>query len=462
MKNNIGKLGCFLVALLIVLIFYLSYVQLETGPRLAAHPKNQRVLEQISITQRGNIYDRNRIPLAETRWVDNHRQRFYPFKNETCHLVGYTSKIYGITGLEAAYSKQLLGLTAAGRFINLVRKIQGKPPAGEDLVLTLDIKLQHLAAELLAETNKPGALVVLDPRTGAVLAAVSQPSFDPNNLEEQWKALINNRDAPLLNRAFQGAYPPGSVMKLITAAGALSAGYTGEEMFHCPGYLMVDGYKLADNGVHGNINIIEAIVVSCNKVFGKLGLDLGKKNFMQTAEKFGFKQDFNLSLEVRPSTISSDRDMDEKELASAAIGQGELLVSPLHMALVSATIANDGVMMQPYLVQEVISPSGQVLYHHKPSVMQRAASSTVCAAIRKAMIASVERGTGKAARIKNVAVAGKTGTAENEHGQPHAWFVAFAPAHQPRVAVAVIIENGGSGGAVAAPIAKRVIIEALR
>ncbi|MBO8136586.1 MAG: cell division protein FtsI [Desulfotomaculum sp.] len=462
MKSNVRKIGYFLLALLTILLLYLSYIKLEKGPSLAAHPKNQRIVEQVNKTSRGSIFDRNGIVLAESRQANGQWIRYYPWKDEFCHLIGYTSKKYGSAGLEAAYADWLLGLTDEGKFINFFRKALGKEPAGQDLHLTLDAGIQHLAYELLAKTGRPGAAVVIDPSSGAILAAVSQPSFDPNNLENEWKALINNHSSPLLNRAFQGAYPPGSVMKLVTAAGALSAGYMGNEIYQCPGYIIIDGYKLTDIKPHGNINLTDAIALSCNTVFAELGLNMGKHHFVQTAQKFAFNKNLGLPLEHRPSTISKDETISRLELAQAAIGQGELLVSPLHMALVASAVANDGVMMQPYLVQEIKGPGEKSIFRHKPKALQRAATAEISQFIRQAMISSVERGTGVNARIKGITVAGKTGTAENEHGLPHAWFVGFAPAQKPRVAVAVIVENGGSGGAAAAPIAKQLILEALR
>ncbi|MCL0081315.1 penicillin-binding transpeptidase domain-containing protein [Peptococcaceae bacterium] len=461
MKKNIYKLGLFLLGLLLLLIVYLSYIQLYQGEQLANHPKNVRWLERIDDVQRGSIYDRNGQVLAQTKWLDNRAVRKYPFGSETGHLLGYVSNKYGHAGLEAAYSRQLLGLTIEGKFLNLVREAAGKKPVGADLILTLDIKLQRLAAKLLADAGGMGAIVLIDPRTGAILAAVSAPAFDPNQLEAQWAQLINNPDAPFLNRAFQGAYPPGSVMKLVTAAGALAAGQDRTEIFNCPGYLMLNGFKLLCH-VHDQVDLTGAIASSCNTVFGQLGLNLGAASFIRTAEQFAFKQDFALLPEVRPSTISADGDLSKQELASAAIGQGELLVSPLHMAVVTAAIANNGQMKQPYLVQEIRSVLEKSLFQHQPNVMQQATDSAIAQFIGQAMVSAVQQGTAKAAAIDGITVAGKTGTAQNPHGAPHAWFVGFAPAGEPRVAVAVIVENAGSGATVAAPVAQQLTLEALR
>lgn len=458
MKKNIFRLGLLLLALLIILIFYLSYIHLQKGPELLTHPQNIRHLENMAGIHRGSIFDRKGNVLAETNWVGDTAVRVYPRGRETAHLVGYTSVRYGSTGLESTYRMQLLGLDDQSRFINIIRQATGEREQGQDLVLTLDMALQQSAVNLLG--NRSGAVVILDPRTGAVLVAATAPSFDPNQLEEQWAKVQNDPKSPLINRAFQGAYPPGSVMKLITAAGALKHD-NKDQVYNCPGYLLVDGFNLPDQ-VHGKVNLTEALVVSCNTAFGQMGLDMGWKTFKETSRGFGFQQTFGLGVDMRPSTMTRDDDKSKAELASVAIGQGKLLVSPLHMALVAGAYAHGGTMMQPYLVQEIRNQQGKTVNYHKPSVLHQSIDMESANLIREAMIAAVDRGTGRPAGISGIKVAGKTGTAENPHGAPHAWFVGFAPAYEPRVVVAVIVENGGSGGAVAAPMARQLIIEALR
>ncbi len=462
MNNNIRRLGTFLITILILLVFYLSYLQFIKAPELVNNPYNSRISEQLSSIKRGSIYDRSGQVLAETRWAGDHGQRYYPRADETAHLIGYLSTRYGNTGLEAAYAKYLLGQTGGEKAINILRRLTGKDQLGNDLVLTIDADLQHLAVSLLKQTGKNGSIVVIDPRTGAILTAASLPSFNPNNLEEDWEQLVSNQQAPLLNRAFQGAYPPGSIMKLVTASGGLTERQNIDRSIDCPGYLLVDGFKLADQ-VHGNVNFTEAMAVSCNTYFGQMGLDLGQEKFVKAAEGFGFNQNFDLPVESRVSTISKDKIIDDVELVNAAIGQGELLVSPLHMALVAGAIANEGQMMKPYLVEQVLNPKKQTVWQNEPKVLHQSTDAETAGLIEQAMIAAVEHGTGRLAGIDGVAVAGKTGTAENQEKKtPHAWFVGYAPAADPQVAVAVIVENGGSGGEVAAPIAKQMILEALR
>lgn len=462
MKDNIRKLAFFLLAILTLLIVYLSYVQLYQGPELASHPKNRRLVEEMEQIKRGTIYDQKGTVIAESNWDGQKWVRSYPLAEQTAHIVGYITEQYGSSGLEAAYNAQLLGLTGEAKMHNLLRQLIGKERVGQDLILTINADIQRLAYQLLANQGKAGSVVAVDPRTGAILAAVSYPSFNSNNLHADWANLVDNETAPLLNRAFQGAYPPGSVMKIITLAGALTAGVNPDQSYQCPGYLKEQQVYLKDNRVHGAVNLTEAMVVSCNTAFARLGLEMGAEHFVNTAGKFGFGQDLGLPLPVRNSTLGQGKKISNQQLAETAIGQGELLVSPLQMALATAAVANNGVLMRPYLVQEIVgAPAGRST-RHQPEALQQAIPADQANYIRDTMVSAVERGTGTAARINGVAVAGKTGTAENIHGAPHSWFVGFAPAAEPRIAVAVIVENGGSGGAVAAPIARQLILEALR
>lgn len=462
MKSNIRKLGFFLLAMLTVLIIYLSYLQIYKGPELASHPQNRRLIEEVGKIQRGTIYDQRGTVIAESNWDEQKWRRHYLMPEQFAHIVGYSTEKYGSSGLEAAYNKQLLGLEGGAKAHNMWRQLLGKERVGEDLVLTIDANLQRLAYQLLANQGQAGSVVAINPSTGAIMAAVSYPSFNANNLQQQWPELVDNEKAPLLNRSFQGAYPPGSIMKVITLAGALSAGIDQNKTYQCPGYLKDKKVYLKDNQTHGQINLTEAMVVSCNTTYGSLALEMGSAHFVDTANKFGFGKRLGLSLPVRDSTINNKGSINRQSLVESAIGQGEILVSPLHMALVAATVANDGVLMEPYLVQEIIDTTAKPTFKHQPTSIQEATIPSHAHFIRDAMVNVVERGTGKAARINGVPVAGKTGTAENIQGAPHAWFIGFAPASQPRIAVAVVVENSGAGSTIAAPIAQQLILEALR
>jgi len=460
MKQNILKLGFLLLGLLLVLIAYLSYLQVVRDPALAANPYNRRLQEMEAQVRRGNIYDARGIILAKTEFDGSRGRRVYPLGDVAAHIIGYVSGRYGRAGLESTYDTYLLGMEGADRIRNFFNKLLGKEQKGGDLNLTIDSTLQGLAEQLLG--SRRGAVVLVDTRTGALRVVASNPGYDPNHLEENWPRLVQAADSPLLNRAAQGAYPPGSTFKIITAAGALAAkpGLAGST-FNCPGYLMVNGYKLADVAVHGEVDLKKALAVSCNTTFAQLGLGLGADSFYRTFKAFGLDQDPDLGITVRPGTLAAPGDMTQTELASSAIGQGEVLVSPLHMALAAAAIANQGVIMQPYLVDSVKDSAGETVRSAVYRAWLTATTPDISGIIKEGMIGAVRYGTATAAAVSGTQVAGKTGSAQNPHGQTHAWFIGFAPADQPRLAISVVLENAGSGGSVAAPVAGRILATAL-
>jgi len=460
MKQNILKLGFLLLGLLLVLVAYLSYLQVVKDPALAANPYNRRMQEMEAQVRRGNIYDARGIILAKTEFDGKQGRRVYPQGSDAAHIIGYVSGRYGRAGLESTYDPYLLGMEGADSLRNFFNKLLGKEQKGGDLILTIDSTLQGLAEQLLG--GRRGAVVLVDTRTGALRVVASSPGYDPNHLEENWPRLVQAADSPLLNRAAQGAYPPGSTFKVITAAGALAAKPgLASSTFNCPGYLMVGGYKLTDVAAHGEVDLKKALAVSCNTTFAQLGLGLGADSFYRTFKAFGLDQDPGLGITVRPGTLAAPGDMIQTELAGSAIGQGEVLVSPLHMALVAAAIANQGVIMQPYLVDSVKDSTGETVQSAVRRTWLTATTPDISGTIKEGMIGAVRYGTATAAAVSGIQVAGKTGSAQNPHGQTHAWFIGFAPADQPRLAIAVVLENAGSGGSVAAPVAGRILATAL-
>lgn len=456
MKNNILKLGYLLLGLFLVLLGYLTYLQMWRGPALAANPYNRRFQEQEARIRRGTIYDTKGVVLARTEFSGGKGRRIYPEGANTVHMVGYISDRYGRSGLESAYDRHLLGMEGADRIKNLFNNLLEKEQVGGDIVLSVDSDLQAMAMELLG--GRRGAVVLLDTKTGAVRVMASSPSYNPNYLEEVWPRLLNDEEAPLINRAVQGAYPPGSTFKVITAAGALAVnpGLVNAN-FSCPGYLIVDGYRLDDIAVHGKVDLKKALAVSCNTTFAWLGLNLGADGFYRSVKAFGIKESIDLGIPVRAGTLASPGEMNPSELASSAIGQGQVLASPLHMALVAEAIANKGVIMRPYLVETVRNSLGETVQRAAYHTWLNATTPEISEIIRDGMIDAVRYGTAGAAYVPGMQVAGKTGSAQNPRGQAHAWFIGFAPADRPRMAVAVILENAGSGGSAAAPIAGKLL-----
>ncbi|KAF1086761.1 Penicillin-binding protein A [Sporotomaculum syntrophicum] len=456
MKGNVCKLAYVILAGLVVICVYLGWIPffIDRVSSSGLAPADPRIAVLESQIKRGNIVDRQGTVLARSvKMVDGYA-REYPLGNAAAHIVGYQSSKYGAAGIEKSMAKILLGLKEDS--VSTLRdRILGHPGIGNDVSLTVDAGLQQKVTSLLA--GKKGAIVVLEPSTGAVLAMASYPDYDPVKLENY----MDRSDAPMLNRATLGAYPPGSVFKIVTAAAYRSSlpDRVGDTI-NCAGQLKITGFTLRDNGVHGRVDFREAFAKSCNVAFARYGLAVGTEEFTRQVQAFGIGKNFTFSLPIYPGSITAAGKMDGPNLASSAIGQGEVLISPLQAAVLAAAVANDGVIMQPYIVSGYSGEAnGQV--EIQPKEWLQAMDPLVAAAINEDMVAVVRQGTGKAAALPGITVAGKTGSAENPHGQSHAWFVGFAPAQDPRVAVAVLLENAGGGGAVAAPLAREVIRQAL-
>lgn len=461
MKNNIKKIfNIFLVGFL-MLIGQLVYWQIIAAPSLQANPANQRAWELEKNIIRGGIYDRYGEILAVSQVQEKEGQvRYYPLGEKCVHLLGYSSRRYGKSGLESSYNAELLGIGGGDLSRDLVYKILGRRKRGQDLILTLDTRLQQVAYNAFG-SNK-GSVVVLNPKTGEILALVSKPSFSPDNLNLQWSRLNVNEDSPLLNRAIQGLYPPGSSLKVLVAAAALEKGVTNEEeVFDCPGYILIKGRKLScyNHVAHGKINLAQAVKVSCNATFAQLGMRLGVNGLNDYLRKMDWQGDHTLGLPLAQSSLMEGKYLSANAMAERAIGQGEVLTTPLYMASLVSAIANGGTLMRPYLVSELRSPEGKVLKKNLPIERAQLFSPAVAEKIARMMEGVVEEGTGRNANIPGTSVGGKTGTAENPHGKPHAWFIGFA--QNPQIAVAIIVENGGSGGVVAAPIAREIFLNAL-
>jgi peptidoglycan glycosyltransferase len=305
----------------------------------------------------------------------------------------------------------------------------------------------------------------MDPNTGAILAMISSPGFDPSKLNESWDDFVRNPDKPLINRATMGLYPPGSSFKIITLAAALS-NIPGIEkkVYYTPGYVKVNGRIIRDyEGLRaGEYDLKTAFRYSSNSVFVKIGQEVGRDNLFAMAEAFGFNSAVSFDMPTATSSFPRPPLMGgQVELAEDAIGQGRILATPLQMARVVSVIAGGGRLTIPYIIQKSVSPLGVVKIYHRNEASKQIIDRAVADKIKELMVDVVQNGTGMPARIKGITVAGKTGSAENPHGKAHAWFVGFAPAENPRIAVAVVVENAGSGGKNAGPIAREVMLHYL-
>jgi peptidoglycan glycosyltransferase len=432
------------------------WVQVVRGPAIAADPHNPR--HTAIAVGRGTIVASDGTPLAVSRGA----QRAYPLGALVAQPVGYASARYGTTGIEDAFDGALTAHSGASDPASQMRSMLtgGPPPRGADIVTTLDLAVQR---ELVADLSRyaRGAGVVLDPRTGAVLALASIPSYDPNHLESRWSALIADPASPLLDRSTSGLYPPGSTFKIVTAAEALDDGViTPQSTFTDRGGLTIGNFTVHndEDETTGTLDLSGAFAVSSNVDFAQIALKIGAARWTADAQKWGLGGSVDFDLPVSHDHVPAPN-MPDGVLAQLGFGQADLLVSPMRMALVGATIAHGGSTPRPYLVRRIGGSDSSLAT--RPETIAQPISAQTADEVRAMMVAVVKHGTGTAAALPGVTVAGKTGTATNPHGRSHAWFVAFAPAEHPRVCVAIVVENVGYGGTYAAPIARSVLRVAL-
>jgi peptidoglycan glycosyltransferase len=483
-NNPIRRLSGVVALLFASLLLSSSYISFWQAGDLRDKSGNRRTLLENYGRERGPILVAG-APIARSVATDNELKyrRTYADGALYAPLTGYYSFVYGAgSGVERSADPLLSGASDQLFYRRMVDLVTGRKPKGASVELTVDPGAQRAAADALGDQK--GAVVALDPRTGAILAMVSSPTYDPNRLaghdvkavQRAYAALNDDPDDPLVNRAIAGdLYPPGSTFKIVTAAAALSTGdYTVESELPGPARLdlPLTSATLPNDfsgacGPGNKVTMLRALEISCNTAFGSLGLTLGGDALREQAAKFGFGERLAIPLNVTPSIVPAG--MNPPQSAQAAIGQFDVRVTPLQMAMVSAAVANDGVVMKPFAVRTVRSPELSVLEEGKPQELSQAMSGEVAEQLTQMMQAVVDDGTGTRAQIAGVSVAGKTGTAQQGNDQPpHAWFTAFAPADDPQVAIAVVVEDGGragneaAGGRVAAPIAKRVLEAVLR
>ncbi|MCB2411313.1 penicillin-binding protein 2 [Demequina sp. TTPB684] len=481
MNEPIRRLSVVTLLLFLTLMVAASWVQFAKAGELGEDPRNVRTLYRQFGSFRGPIIVDGQSIVSSVPVDDPFNyQRIYADGPLYAPVTGYYSIGPGRSGLEATENALLDGSADALFWTRLGELFAGQEQEGASVELTLDADVQRAAYDALA--GKSGAVVALDPRTGAILAMVSTPTYDPAALavhssseaNRLYEALLADQTDPLFNRAIGGdTYAPGSTFKLVVAAAALESGYTPETLIYAPQELTLPGttatisnYGGSRCGPTDNITLAEALRVSCNTAFADLAMRLGWGVIERTAAKFGWGEQLEIPLDVTPSRLPDNP--NEPQVAQSGIGQFDVRATPLQMAMVAAAIANDGVLMKPYLVSTVRDPDLRVIEHTSPEELSSALSRDAAGALNAMMQGVVANGTGSNAQISGVSVAGKTGTAETgTDAAPHTWFVAFAPADDPVVAVAVLVENGGdlgseaTGGKVAAPIAKAVIQAAI-
>ncbi|MGZ4113852.1 MAG: peptidoglycan D,D-transpeptidase FtsI family protein [Actinomycetota bacterium] len=492
MDRQVRRLGAAFLVLFVVLFAQINYVQVFGAERLAnnsANAKRQLIAEyavdrgEIVASDGQTVLARSRKSPGELRY-----QRLYPQGPLYSTVTGFYSFVYGKTGLESAYNDYLTGDAAELLPQTLADQVLGRPKRGGTVVTTIDPALQQAAASALG--SQEGGVVAIEPSTGYVRVLYSKPNYDPNLLAAQdtakvtaaWKRLTSAPDNPMLSRAISELYPPGSTFKTVTSSAALSDGYGPDSQWPNPHILDLPQTTATIQNFGGEycpggsqITLIEALTVSCNVVFGEVGLKVGADKLAAQAHAFGFAPDttsgdvpFDIPWQEGVFPAASYFADRLPEVAISAIGQAQDLANPMQMALVASAIANHGVELRPRLVEQIRDQDGRVVKTFGPEMYGQPISSRVAADLTQMMISVVEHGTGTAAQIPGLTIAGKTGTAQHGTGSenPHAWFVCFAP--KLDLAVAVVVPDGGNlgseatGGQVAAPIAKAVLEAALR
>ncbi len=421
--------------------------------------------------------------------------RQYIYRDLAAHLLGYLGEIsdaelrslraqgygpgelIGKDGIERAYDRYLRGrngqiqveVDAQGRPFRTLGTVPAVP--GDTVVLGLDLDVQRAAETALGD--RAGAVVAMDPANGAIVAMVSHPAFDPDLFSAgitraAWSSLLRDPRQPLIDRAIQGGYPTGSVFKIVTASAALDLGLVNPDTrFYCPGFYNLGGHIFHDHEAHGHLNFLDAIAQSCNVVFWTVSRPVGPEHLAAYARMFGLGQRTGIDLPQESRGVVPDPGWKRRvyrqpwyagDTLNTAVGQGYVLATPLQVARMLAAVANGGELVTPHVVTEVRSPEGQVVARIAPPSAGRVrVSAQTMAVLQAGLAAVVTRGTASSIQIPGLAVAGKTGTAENPHGKPHAWFAGYAPADAPRLVVVEIVENAGFGAEFAAPIVRRVV-----
>ncbi|MDY5584601.1 MAG: penicillin-binding transpeptidase domain-containing protein [Arcanobacterium sp.] len=471
MNQPMRRLSLVIIVMFATLFAALSYIQFFAADSLNSDARNVRTLYREYGVNRGPIIVAGDAIVTSVPTDGTYKyQRTYLNGPVYATVTGYFSVVYNaMTGLERSMNKILGGTDSSLAVHQIGESLTGESRQGGAIALTLDAAAQQAAYEALS--GRKGAVAAIEPSTGKILALVSSPSFDPNEIANHdvqtarnaWDALNANTDKPTLNRAAGGdLYPPGSIFKVITAAAMLESGITPETEIEAPTKWAPPGTSFEignSNGVcgdgSGKTTLRTAFTESCNTPFAIAGTNLGAETMIAKAEAFGFHEEFKIPMRVAPSLFPQPA--DTPALAMDSFGQKDIQVSPLQMAMVAAAVANDGVVMTPYLVDQTLTADLEVISQTKPKAFNRAMSSEVASQLRAMMIDVMKTPTLSRLAVPGVELAGKTGTAQLSEGDPHSWLIAFDASSEPKIAVAVFVENGGLGSGAAGEITQKVI-----
>jgi penicillin-binding protein A len=484
MNRQLRHVAIAALVMFAALLINSNFVQVVDASSLRANPHNVRVLYGEYSNRRGPIEVAGKDVARSVKTSDQLKYlRTYPGGAAYAPVTGYYSLVVGASGIEQSEDTILAGTDNRLFIKRLSDEITGRTPQGGSVELTLNPKAQQAAYQGLHGVR--GAVVALNPTTGAILALATSPSYDPSTLSTHnspqinrtYHQLLHAKGDPLIDRATSETYPPGSLFKIVTASAAFTSGrFSPSTVVPAPSALKLPltttflhnfGGESCGNGSTDTIS--DAFRISCNTAFAGIGIKVGIKALATQAKAFGVGSPLSVPLPVASSQISSDANVPNTALS--AIGQYDDALTPMQAAMIGAAIANGGVEMKPYLVAQTEGPDASVLSRTTPQVLRRSVSPKVASQVTSMMELVVQSGTGTAARIPGITVAGKTGTAQHgtasQHLPPDAWFVSFAPAQHPTIAVAVLVEDGGSlgsdatGGAVSAPIARSVMCAVL-
>ena len=448
----------FTVVFLAMICYFFYYVQIKASTEINSsfNTRQQNLAKKVI---RGNIYAADGTVLAEQAMNSNNEEvRYYPLKEVFAHAVGYDT--HGCAGVEHAANIELLTSNSP---VNekLQKEMAGVRNYGDNIYTSFDVNLQKTAYEALGVYK--GAIIVMDARTGKLLAMVSKPDFDPNTVSENWAEISADKEkSPLVNRATQGLYPPGSTFKIVTLLEYLkehSDNYA-DYKFNCKGSITFDDVTVEcyHGSVHGSEDLKKSFANSCNSSFANIGMQLDLAKYAETCSNLLFNKELPTDLYYSKSSFTMESSADTEEIMHTAMGQGNTLMSPLHMAMITQAIANDGVMMKPYEILKKTNYLGTVIESYEPQKIKSIMTENEAKIEQEFMKEVVNTGTGKKLSKLSYTVAGKTGSAEfgTIKGQSHAWFTGYSNTDDPEIVVTVLVEGAGSGSDYAVPMAKRI------
>lgn len=445
--------------LFIVLIFYIGKFIVVDSQDIITNPYNKRQDMFAESVIRGDIATSDGKIIATSKVSDKGEvKRVYPFDRLYAHAVGFAAR--GKSGLESVANYNLL-TSNANAFERMFNTLTEKKNTGDTVVTTIDSRLQKAAYDALG--NRKGAVIVMEPSSGKILAMVSKPDFNPNSIDSDWSSIIaedSKNSSVLINRVTQGKYPPGSTFKILTALQYMREHPDYKNYSYvCKGSGSFFGtsIKCYNNSVHGKENLSESFAHSCNTSFANMALDMNMDAFNKLCNQFLFNQDLPTRLLYNKSSFTLDNKAPKGLIPQTVIGQGKTLVTPLHMAMITSTVANGGVMMEPYYIDHIENYDGALVKKYGSKSYKSIITADESAALTKLMEGVVKSGTGTGLASLGHSIAGKTGSAEFQEGQAaHAWFTGFAPSQNPEIAVCVIVENVGTGSTYAVPVAKKI------